>query len=233
MRKQGRQSSPEDYSSVPMGVWVFWAIAGMLLLGFLASRFVTFSSALDTTIRVIAALGAAAAAWAAYLTVRELRHERSEERFYRRPYFSFIEGEIGKALDDEAQYGESEYIRIKCRQVGTNPATLLTVTASILMPVDNGFVSPVVVDFRPVNDVASGFDSELNRGGLFLADRTQHHYVVLELEYFDAIFNFRFNQTFYLQWNGLDPYNESDTSDRLYSITREVKPYVLSMLKDM
>jgi hypothetical protein len=217
-----------DY--VPLGVWVFWSVAGLLGLGLLGSQFNGFGNALTFLISIVGALGATGAAFAAYLTVRELRNERQEERSNRRPYFSFVDGEMGKAVDDDAQYGESGYIRVKLRQVGTNPAYDLTVNASLLMDVDNGFANEEVIS-RAVNDIASGFDYDFNRGGLHI-DITQHHYVVLELDYYDAVYRVRFPpQHFFLQWNGLDPYDATDTSAPLYTITREVKPLVLSMLR--
>lgn len=135
---------------------------------------------------------------------------------------------MGKADDEEAQYGESGYIRVKLKQVGTNPASDLTVNASLLMDVDNRFANWEVIS-RAVNDVASGFEYDFSRGGLHI-DVTRHHYVVLELDYYDAVYGFRLpSQTFYLQWNGLDPYDDTHTSNRLYPITREAKPLVLNM----
>ena len=217
-----------DSKPVPIGVWIFWAIFAVLILIFLGSMFARFGTALTFAANVISVLAAAGAAVAAYLAVSELRNERKEDRSNRKPYFSFIGGEVGKAEDDEAQYGYSGFVRATCRNVGTNPAADLTVTVTLLMDVDNGFANEVAT-LRAVNDVASAFDYEINRGGLHI-DTTRHHYVVFELDYYDAIYGFRFQQTFYQQWNGLDPFDESHTSNAVYPITREVKAHVQNML---
>lgn len=85
---------------------------------------------------------------------------------------------------------------------------------------------------RAVNDIASGFDYSFSHGDVFI-NTTQHQYVVLELDYYDAIYGFRFPpQFFFLQWNPLDPHDAAHTSNRLYTITREAKPLVLSMLRE-
>jgi len=84
---------------------------------------------------------------------------------------------------------------------------------------------------RAVNDVASGFDYEIDRGGLHI-DTTRHHYVAFELDYYDAIYGLKFQQTFYYQWNGLDPFDVSHTSRALHPITREVKGLIQSMLAE-
>ena len=228
-------SQEEEYMNseskrVPIGVWIFWAIFGLLILGFLASRYTHFGNAINFAVSFISVLASAGAAVAAYLAVKELRDERKEERSNRKPYFSFISGEVGTAEDDEAQYSHSGFVRAECRNVGTNPATDLTITVTFLMDVDNHFATEVAT-VRTVNDVASGFDYAINRGGLHI-DTTQHHYVVFELEYYDAIYGTRHHQTFYQQWNGLDPYDETQTSRALYPITREVKPLVQNMLAE-
>jgi hypothetical protein len=76
------------------------------------------------------------------------------------------------------------------------------VTVTLLMDVDNGFANEVAT-LRAVNDIALGFDYEINRGGLHI-DTARHNYVVLELDYYDAIYGFRFQQTFLsaVEWAG-------------------------------
>jgi hypothetical protein len=109
-----------DSKPVPIGVWIFWAIVAVFGLGFLASRFDRFGTALSFTANLISVFAATGATVAAYLAVRELRNERKEDRSNRKPYFSFIEGKVGNGEDEESQYGYSGFVRATCRNVGTN-----------------------------------------------------------------------------------------------------------------
>jgi hypothetical protein len=69
-------SQEEEYMSseskrVPIGVWIFWAILGLLILGFLASRYTHFGNALNFAVSFISVLASAGAAVAAYLAVKD------------------------------------------------------------------------------------------------------------------------------------------------------------------
>ncbi|MEK6279358.1 MAG: hypothetical protein AABN95_03315 [Acidobacteriota bacterium] len=128
----------KDEKKVPLGVWIFWALVGLLIIIRLVPWPKDAGNTLGLIINLFSALGAVSAASVVYLTVLELRNQRKEDRTNLRPYFSFVEGEMGTVPDDESHYGYSPYIEIKLKQVGKNPAKDLTATSTILMPADNG-----------------------------------------------------------------------------------------------
>src|ERR1041384_1851634 len=115
-----------EKENIPIGVWVFWALMGFTLIGFLASRYTTLGHALTGTISVVGSLGALIAGIATYLTVRELRNERKEERFNRRPRFSISEIYLGVTTGE----GFQDFITVTYKQIGVNPAAHVTLTIS-------------------------------------------------------------------------------------------------------
>jgi hypothetical protein len=226
----GYEDSGEPNEPVPLGVWIFWSIVGAILIIIWILSIRDGDKVLDFIVKFVSAAAGVLAGVAAYLAVRLARDTRREERFNRRPYFSYIKGEMGKYHDEEEdQY--NDYIKIVAKQVGINPAADLTGTATIMMPLDtNDDFVPLVQIYRAVNDIAAGEEFQFAIYGFRLPSRGRHHYVVFDLVYFDAIYRTSFSQQIYLQWSGL--YEDNDKAS-LYPITREAKPIVLGMLKEL
>lgn len=220
----------EPKEPVPLGVWIFWSIVGAILIIIWILSIRDGDKVLDFIIKFVSAAAGVLAGVAAYLAVRLARDTRREERFNRRPYFSYIKGEMGKYNDEEEdQY--NDFIKIFIKQVGKNPAADLTATATIMMPLDTSddFI-PLVQIYRAVNDIAEGEEFKFAMYGFRLPSRGKHHYVVFDLEYFDAIYRRPLKQRIFLQWSGL--YEDNDISP-LYTITREAKPIVLGMIRSL
>lgn len=219
---------PEKPKDIPKGVWIFWGIIGFLVILRLIPWPKAMNNALTFTLNALTALGTLGAAIFAYLTVRQARIERSEDRSNRKPYFSFVEGEIGEAAFEEDEEGKTDYIKVIFKQVGTNPAADVSAKVAILKDVDNGFINPVILDHQEVNDIAANFELKINQGGFGLFNHG-YHYVIVKLKYTDAIYSTELNQTSYLAWPGLGP---DDTKNKLYAGTPQSKHLALVLLKE-
>jgi hypothetical protein len=212
---------------VPKGVWIFWGAIGFLIIVRLIPWPNDMNNALTFVLNAITALGTLGAAIFAFLTVRQARIERIEDRSNRRPYFSFVEGELGESAFEEEDWGKTDYITLICKQIGTNPAADVSAKVAILKDVDNGFIDPVILDHREVNDIAANFNLKVNQGGFSLFNHG-YHYVIVKLKYKDAIYSTELTQTIYLAWPGLSP---DDINNPLYPMTPQAKHLALVLLK--
>lgn len=216
----------KEEEKIPIGVWVFWAFAGFTLLGFLASRYTTLGKALTATISVVGSLGALIAGIATYLTVRELRNERKEERFNRRPRFSISEIYLG-AMTEE---GFQDLITVTYKQIGVNPAALVTLTISGVSISGYGALNPTTKVHRHANEI--NFQEQFTETfpGPWLVDPNAEHYIEVEITYIDAVYGTNYPaQKFYFD---LGEVKSDEIQQPLRPARREMIQQIRNVLND-
>lgn len=141
------------------------------------------------------------------------RAERKEELLHKKPYFTYLKGEMGESEDEE----HLDYIEVSFKNVGVHPAGNMVVRAVVL--VEGAYESwTQELSMEYVNDVASGFNLEFNLGGLSLSLDEESHYIMFELKYIDALTEEDFEQKFYLGWVGF----HENRKGRVYPISKGI-----------
>lgn len=230
MTESNKRLSAEEYNKqcseyIPIGVWIFWGLAGCVLLGWLATRYATVSNTLSVVINLGASIGALAAAYATFKTVREMQAGRKEDRMYRRPRFVFVSGEIGLTTQAE----NSDYLSITCKQVGLNPAATVSATAAVVCFGDYGDVVTKAATLRPANSIGQDSELSFSMAGPWLLHPGEIHHVEFEIRYFDVFSREPLDIKMYFTWSGLEP---DEIKAQLYDADRSLIPrirYVLSL----
>jgi len=146
---------------------------------------------------IISSISGAIAALAALATIYFALSALNEEKHFKRPYFECKAPGI-KKLDNSPPFR----IQITMRNSGIHAAKDLIGKILIIEQSLNEKPS-FSFDFSISNDIPPNSPTPWYNDSAILPNNINAQYIVLILNYKDAIFNNEYNQYFYMKWNGV------------------------------
>jgi hypothetical protein len=194
---------------VPIGVWIFWGIVVAVLIIWLISRMRNGMAILNIVIQLLTAVAGAAAAIAAFRTVRvaneslnQVRADKNRELDLRKPNFVFTDGMIGLVEDDY------NYFVAHFKNTGIHPAK--NINAKLTLIEQNLKDDPeLLLTTTVANEIASQYDFDFSFGDFKLKYMAEPYYVTFTVSYKDSFTNKSYSQVYFLKWVGIRDFESS------------------------